>query len=275
MQQLSEQEIIAAIETGMPFSAVIDSGAFSISVNNFVPVVATAIHDGHAVLPALAAKYSVDEYERFFEEDPFTGQLAGNAPVSIVVNDSRFMYDLNRKPETCIYTEAWGKSVWQQALTMEEKEVLLERHATYYRVLDALLGKLAKDFGCCLIYDLHSYNYKRHDGSPPLFNIGTHFINRELFGPFLESLSDRLQDVSIESVENRTVFDEVFQGKGYQAEFVRTSHPGCLCIPLEVKKVFMEEESGRLYPPVFQSLGEQLDRALGESGAWFFKNHCR
>lgn len=274
MERLTEQEMIAAIEQRRPFAAEIDSGVFSITVREYEPVIATAIHDGHGVSAGLEAKYAVNEEERFFEEDPFTSDFAGCCPISIAGNDSRFMYDLNRPPDSCIYYEAWGKKVWRQPLTAQEKESLLERHGRYYRILGVLLKQLAGDFNHSLLYDLHSYNYKRRNGNPPLFNIGTHYINSSLYGPFVDRLKNQLQAITIDSVENKTACDDVFYGKGYQARVVSSEHPGCLCIPLEIKKVFMIEESGEPLPAIMHSLRVQLEDVLIRNAAWFVRTYC-
>jgi N-formylglutamate deformylase len=58
------------------------------------PLVATAIHNGHAVRPEVAHLFALDEMERLYEEDPFTGQWVTVADTQIVVHCSRFEVDL-------------------------------------------------------------------------------------------------------------------------------------------------------------------------------------
>src|SRR5690606_42033941 len=60
------------------------------------PVIATAVHDGHRMRPALVPYLAVDEEERRRDEDPMTGVLAEVGDVRIRVRASRFEVDLNR-----------------------------------------------------------------------------------------------------------------------------------------------------------------------------------
>ena len=107
----------------------------------------TAIHDGHRVDEYFAAKMEVSDAARQYEEDPHTGTIAAGFDIFLRALDSRYCCDLNRKPEACIYKDAWGKRVWKEALGGADRKRLLDRHALYYRVLDALLAALTEKFG--------------------------------------------------------------------------------------------------------------------------------
>ncbi len=109
MQTLSEKEIIHRIREQEPFSAVIENGAFSIKIDRYVPAVSTAIHSGHNVRKQISDKLLLDESERKYEEDPYTGDMLSSFPIVLQGLDSRYQYDLNRSPGECIYEEAWGK----------------------------------------------------------------------------------------------------------------------------------------------------------------------
>ena len=67
------------------------------------PIVATAIHDGHAVRPEVAELLALDSATRLREEDPFTGRLAAVAPTYLVALRSRFEIDLNRPRDQAVY----------------------------------------------------------------------------------------------------------------------------------------------------------------------------
>jgi hypothetical protein len=267
----SEQKIIEMLEKRAPFSATHENGAFELKVERYLPKVATAIHDGHRVVDQLAARMNVTDEQRRFEEDPYTGAIAESFDISLKVLDSRYCCDLNRRPEHCIYEEAWGHRVWKAPLERGEKQALIKRHAAYYRVVDALLKVLIEEFGSAVLYDLHSYNYRRLEGAPPLFNIGSHFIDSSRFGAVVDHLTRELAAVELPGCETRAAVDEVFQGKGYQAEFIRHHHPEVLCLPLEIKKVFMDERGNNLDQNIFEPLREQLIIALRRSYE-FFKN---
>ncbi len=271
MEILTEQQILEKIRQRCIFSAQIDSGAFQLSIKKYVPVVITAIHDGHRVSEYFAAKMKVTEGERQFEEDPYTGTVAEGFDISLKVLDSRYCYDLNRKPELCIYEDAWGKQVWKEALNGSDIGRLLAFHGVYYRVLGELLTMLTDKFGDVILYDLHSYNYSRLEGNPPLFNIGTHFIDLRRYDQVIKHLTKELRKIELPGFENRAVTDEVFKGKGYQAEFINQNHPDVLCVPLEIKKAFMDEQGFALKKDSFEPLFSGMIEALSRNGEVFKK----
>ena len=131
MQILSEKEIIRRITRQEPFTAVIDTDAFSIKIERYVPAVSTAIHAGHAVREQIVDKLLLNGSERKYEEDPYTGDMLTSFPIVLQGLDSRYQYDLNRRPENCIYEEAWGKKVWMQPLALKEREESLALYNSY------------------------------------------------------------------------------------------------------------------------------------------------
>jgi len=185
MRTLSEQDIVRRIKLQEPFAAVIDTGAFSIKIDRYVPAISTAIHAGHAVQEQIVDKLLLNEKERKYEEDPYTGDMLASLPIVLQGLNSRYQYDLNRTSDKCIYEEAWGKKVWSIPLTAEECKNSLNLHDSYYRVLQTLLTVLEKEYSRCIVYDLHSYNYRRLKTDAPLFNIGTHYIDRAVYQPVL------------------------------------------------------------------------------------------
>ncbi len=269
MEQLSIQQLIDKIRARQPFTAEIDSGAFQVRIRRFVPLIATAIHNGHRVSDGLAAKMAVTENQRRFEEDPFTGAIAEDQDISISANDSRYCYDLNRRPELCIYERAWGRNVWLEPLPDEQRQPLLARHAAYYRVLDELCAVLVDLFGSAVLYDIHSYNYTRRGEDPPLFNIGSWFVDGPAFGQMIEHLGGELERIELPGIDVRVALNEVFDGKGYQAEYIHLHHPQILCIPLEVKKIFMDEQSFELNRDLFEALRVGVVGAIDRSMAFF------
>lgn len=273
MQSLPEKEILRLIRRQQPFAATCSSGAFSVRIDRYVPAVCTAIHSGHEVSPGIEAKMGLSREERRREEDPYTGEMLDSFPIAMVGLHSRYQYDLNRPPEDCIYNEAWGKEVWRKPLGDRQRRDSLALHAGYYRVLHDLIIVLEREYGRCVIYDLHSYNGTRAGNNAPLFNIGTHHIDTSTFQPVLKHLAGRLRRTSLPNVETRIAFDEVFQGRGYQAAYIREHHPASLCIPLEIKKVYMDEVTGDPFPLALEALKETLKQAISYNGAYFSRKH--
>lgn len=278
MQLLSEREIITRIEHGEVFSAQIDSHAFEIKIERYVPFIGTAIHHGHRVCCSMTDHMLITGAERQFEEDPYTGEFIDALPITIKVHDSRYYYDLNRNPADCIYDVAWGKKIWKRTLETTVIEKIKNLHSCYYRIVHSLVGQLEQRFSSAMIYDLHSYNYSRIEDKPPLFNIGTHFIDKPRYASLLGHLQNGLKTIRLSGVENRSVCDEVFRGGGYQAAFIKENHPNSLCIPLEIKKIFMDEQGFERDDVIFSELKCQLDQVLEENGTRFeneFAHPCR
>ena len=156
-------------------------------------------------------------------------------------------------------------------MSEQEQCELLGFHTCYYRILDSLITQLEMMYGRILIYDLHSFNYSRLKGDAPLFNIGTYSIH-DRYSSFLRHLQNDLGSVALEGVEARCAFDEVFQGKGYQAAFIKKKHPESLCVPLEIKKIFMSEHRFERYHDLYEPLKQQL-RTIFLQNADIFSQH--
>ena len=91
------EEIIKNIKAQKPIDTTVNDGSFSIKIDRYVPYVCTAIHDGGNLRAELHNKMALDDYERWYEEDPHTADFIASMPVTLVGNDSRFEYELNRK----------------------------------------------------------------------------------------------------------------------------------------------------------------------------------
>jgi hypothetical protein len=220
------------------------------------PVLATAIHDGHDLRPAVAEAMSLPDADRLREEDPFTAQAVTGVPTHVVVHRSRFEFDLNRAADTAVYRtpeQTWGLQVWRsepdQALVADSLAI----HAAYYRMLGALLDEMAEEHGRFVLIDVHSYNHRR-DGpnatatpqdEAPDINIGTFSMPRSDWAFLLDPLIDQMRrfDFNGRSLDVRE--NVAFQGKGEQTRFVHDRYPGKGCaIALEFKKFFMDEWTG-------------------------------
>jgi len=87
----------------------------------------------------------------------------------------------------------------------------------------------------------------------------------------LDDLKTRLDLAERPDIENRVAFDEVFMGKGYQSCFIHENHRKCLCLPLEIKKVYMAESSGKPYPETIAVFTNVLQQALSYNASHFCK----
>ncbi|WP_344055372.1 hypothetical protein, partial [Streptomyces thermoalcalitolerans] len=122
MRKLSINAIIKSIKSEEFFEAVAEDYSFTLKIESYVPYVCGAVHDGHQFRKSLWDNCRHTEYERWYEEDPCTKQMVQSHPIVIAGCDSRFEYDLNRAPETAVYTDAWGKELWKSPLKDNEKQ---------------------------------------------------------------------------------------------------------------------------------------------------------
>ncbi len=241
MLRLSIEEIIKKIQRKEVFEAVTSDNSFQIKINRYVPYVCTAIHAGGNLRQELRMKSALNDYERWYEEDPYTDEFIAALPITLVGNDSRYEYDLNRTPEKCVFDEAWGKKVWKKSLTKSEKSISLKKHTNYYRVTYALVKKLEELFNGCVVYDFHSYNYKRWDRKVPVFNIGADKIDKK-FNDCVLAWNNELSKIVISDMENTAAINDVFKGHGYNLAFINKHFDNTLVLATEVKKVFVTKK---------------------------------
>jgi hypothetical protein len=264
MLKLSEQECIEKIESGECFHADIEGG-FQVKIEKHSFYVCTAIHDGNNLREDLRDNCLLDESERLYEGDPFTGALIEDMPITLTALDSRYEYDLNRGEEACVYETAWGKEVWKQPLTDDQKNESLEKHRRFYRVAVALARKLQAIHGSCLFYDMHSYNHiRREESDTPAFNIGTEQLDEQRWGDVINHWNKRLNKIEMPGTAMRSALDEVFYGRGNLATVMKPYADNVLVLPTELKKTFMDELTGELHDSFFKELKERFCKELLE-----------
>ncbi len=275
MQILPEKDIVNLIKQHEPFSAVIKNGAFSIKVDRYIPAICTAVHSGTAFSDQLADKVQVDEQTRRQEEAPYTGDLLHSLPIVLRGLESRFQYDLNCPPQESSKSVLQEKKIWQRALSAKEISQNIEKHKSYYRVLHALLTVLEAKFSCCIIYDLSSPPSGNTITAEGLFQIGTHYIEQGRYQPVLNHLKQRLLKTQLTNISNSVSFDGGDSGKGYQATFINKKHPDSLCIPLSIRKVYMDEKTGEPYPLIIDEFTQNLKQAISYNASYFTRKFSR
>ncbi|RMG79021.1 MAG: flavohemoglobin expression-modulating QEGLA motif protein [Bacteroidetes bacterium] len=272
MYKLSVNEIIEKIQNREVFEADASDGSFHIKIEHYVPYVCAAIHAGHQLRDDLKQNCVLSDYERWYEEDPQTETFIASLPIVIYGKDSRYEYDLNRRPESAVYDTAWGKQVWKKPLTPEQKQKSLAKHSAFYKVIDVLLTVLENQYQSCVVYDIHSYNYKRIKAPTPVFNIGSERINKRKFGHQIKHWARELSKIQIPGVQNTVEINGPFKGRGYLLEFVNQTHPNSLTLATEVKKIYCDEETGEYYPEVIHAISEQLKTAILNNTQYYIKH---
>ena len=273
MVRLSVSEIRKKIANEEVFEAVADDYSFTLKVSEYVPYVCGAVHDGHQFRKELWENCLHTEYERWFEEDPCTKEFVKTHPIIIAGCDSRFEYDLNRAPDEAIYEDAWGKKLWKNPLEEDQKNKSLEKHAAFYSVVHALIQKLEEKFGTAVVYDMHSYNWRRWDREVPVINLGTANIDNERFGETIESWRASLEELKLPHKINTTAkINDTFQGNGYFLKYITQHFKDTLVLATEFKKVYCDELEAVIYPEVVAAIEQQLQSKVKAHATQFYNS---
>ena len=274
MLKLSIEEIVKKIQNEETFEAVSSDYSFTIKIDEYVHYVCGAVHDGHQFRKELWDNCLHTEYERWFEEDPETKEMVKSHPIVIAGCDSRFEYDLNRTPETAIYEDAWGKQLWKNPLPENHKSKSLEKHANFYRVVSALINKIEEKFGVCIVYDMHSYNWKRWTREVPTWNLGTGNVDNNRFGNEIESWRGILENTPLPNdIKSTALINDTFQGNGYFLKFITQNFNNTLVLATEIAKVYCDELLQIMYPEVVAAVEKYLKTELKIHANSFYKRH--
>ncbi|NER16524.1 N-formylglutamate amidohydrolase [Spongiivirga citrea] len=272
MLKLSVEDIIEKIKQQQTFEAVSDDYSFTLKIEDYSPYICGAVHDGHQFRSSLWNNCLHTEYERWYEEDPCTKQMVQSHPIVIAGLDSRFEYDLNRAPDSAIYTDAWGKQLWKSPLAEDEKNRSLQKHYNFYKVVQALVETIETKFGVALVYDMHSYNWKRWDREVPTWNLGTVNIDNGRFGKTTQSWSGTLGKMNLPNgIKSSSDINNTFQGNGYFLKYISQNFDNTLVLATEIAKVYCDEEAYVIYPDVVHSVEAHLKEMIPTFAHSFYK----
>ena len=221
--------------------------------DSFVPVVATAIHAGHDLRPAVASCTALDDATRLREEDPFTDLLTSVGGSTAVAHRSRFEVDLNRSRGEAVYQtpeDAWGLELWRETLPAEEIERSRDLYDDFYfelgRRLDTLAERGPSSCSTCIRTTTGGTApiSRRPGRNEPRGQRRYRCARPSALGPrrrrFLETLAD--QKVCGHRLDVRE--NVRFRG-GELSRWVDRRYRGRGCaLAIEFKKVFMDEWTG-------------------------------
>ena len=242
------------------------------------PIIATAIHDGHAIRPELLPYIALDEAERLREEDPFTGALTKIVDTHVVGQRSRFEVDLNRPRAKAVYLkpeDAWGLKAYNPNLPKEIVERNLAEHDAFYAAMHLFFAQIAQRHESFVILDIHTYNHRRNgpDARPaplkenPEVNIGTGTMkNRECFAPIIDSFINDLSSFDYDGGHLDVRENIKFFGGNF-AKWIHETFPENACVlSVEFKKIFMDEWTGQLdenqHGMIYAALESTLPRIM-------------
>lgn len=273
MLRLTIEEIQSKIAAQQPFEAVAQDYSFIIRIKEYTHYLCAAVHDGHQFRKELWDNCLHTEYERWYEEDPCTQQMVQTMPMVIAGCDSRFEYDLNRDPENAIYEDAWGKKLWKNPLSETQKATSLQKHQAFYKVVFTLLTKVKTLFGAAVVYDMHSYNWKRWDRPVPVINLGTSNIE-EKYNAFAKAWCDTLSTIQLpHQIETTAAINDTFQGNGYFLKNISQHINHVLVLATEFSKIYCDEYEYIIFPEVVQSIEVQLQSRIPEHAQLFYQEY--
>ena len=276
MHKLSVSQIIEKIEAEECFEAVAVDYSFRLKIEDYVPYVCGAVHDGHNFRKELWPNCLHTEYERWYEEDPCTRQMVQTMPIVISGCDSRFEYDLNRHPDIAIYDDAWGKKLWKTPLDKRQRKTSLEKHLQFYKVVKALIHKIEEKFGCAVVYDMHSYNWKRWNREVPVINLGTANIDNSKYSSTVDLWKNSLASISLpNAIKTTAAINDTFQGNGYFLKFITEHFNNTLVLATEFSKIYCDEETGVIYPEVVAAIEEQLKTRISDHASTFYRTFAK
>ncbi len=236
------------------------------------PVIATAIHAGDALRPDVAEHMALSAEQRFYEEDPYTGEWTAVGDSRIVVHRSRFEFDLNRPRERAVYAapiDCWDLQVSAGPVPEQVITDSLALYDRFYSELFDLLEATRKRWGRFVVLDLHSYNHRRVGaGLPPAdqarnpdINVGSVAADHSAYGRLIDRFMDDLRRFEVAGRPLDVRENVNFRG-GHLVRWIKARFPAACPLAIEIKKIYMDEVTGILD----QTAWKEVHRAL-EAGA--------
>lgn len=229
------------------------------------PLLATAIHNGHALRSDVADVMALDDAARLREEDPFTGDWTALGGSRLIGTHSRFQVDLNRPRANAVYMEpeqAWGLQVWSEPPSSDLLARSLAEYDAFYAEVHRILADMAQRYGRFVVFDIHSYNHRREGpAAPPAdptqnpqVNVGTGTLDRERWAPVIERFMADLR--TFDFLGRRLDVRENIKFFGGQfPRWIHQTFPDSACaLAIEFKKFFMDEWTGQPDPSQLEAI---------------------
>ena len=271
-QQLSVEEIIKKIGKTEEFRAISSDNSFEIKIESWTHYFASAIHAGHQFRADLEEICLLNEKQRWYEEDPQTDVFIQDVPMALIARDSRFEYDVNRFAPKAIYQTAWGKKVWKSPPSKEQRRVSLQKHKNIHRVKNALVRQIENEFGRCLVFDIHSFNYKRHAKDLPVFDIGSAYIDTKKHKSMIGQWLSLLSKIRLQKTKTTTGENILYNGGGSFLRSISEQFSKTLVLATEIKKIYCNEHTGEIYSQMISDLIKGITFATGKMAKHFLSD---
>ncbi len=237
------------------------------------PIVAVAIHDGHAVRPEIAERLLISEANRLREEDSFTSRWTRIASTQVVGLRSRFEVDLNRLRKDAVYRtpeDAWGLHVWKQPLEPDIVDRSLAIYDAFYSFMFELLSEIKRRHGAFFVYDLHSYNHHREGPASafaeilenPQINICTGGMDLDRCEGVVSCFERAMKEFDFPGGPLDVRRNVRFRATRF-SRWVHENFPGSgVSLGIEVKKFYMNEWTGEVDDEIVTAIGRALESTV-------------
>ncbi len=270
MLQLSEQEIYQYIDQRKSFEAQLNDGSLRICIADYQPYITTSLQSGHRLRGEIASNCLLSEDERLKMESPYVDDLISSMPIVIQALDSVAEYNLALSSENSTCLHFLGQEVWDNSELDSIKQTALEKHATYYRILQYLTEQVHKDHGVSIIYDFSAFTSldpQDEISDRAEFELVTNWIDKRRWSKEVDSLVQRLQSVEVPNIDVNVIAGSTQERENYQAKYVKKHLAQTLLLPVQIKKFYMNEFKGEKYPLVMEHLGEAIKATVSGHAA--------
>lgn len=234
------------------------------------PIISAAIHDGHKLREELQDYLYIKEKDRLREEDPYTGKWLPISRNTITTEYSRFEVDLNRPKDKAVYLtpdDSWGLKVWKYSLPEDVYYRSQLEYHNFYSELEKNINSLLKQNEVIVVYDLHSYNYKRNGPTQPAepnslnpeLNLGTGTLNRERWLPIIDRFVGDVESYDFLGRKIDIRENVKFRGGNFPRWLHQKFPESVCCLSIEFRKFFMDEWTGEPYIPIIKEIGKLLE----------------
>ena len=233
------------------------------------PIIVAAVHDGHNIRGELLEYLALGDNSRLREEDPFTGKWLSISKNTITSETSRFEVDLNRPREKAVYLkpeDSWGLKVWKEEIPDDIYKRSLKKYSEFYSQLEKEINLHLTHNKIIVVYDLHSYNFRRNGASQPPeddlqnpeINLGTGTLNRERWAPIVDRFIGETRSYNFMG-RNLDIRENIKFRGGYFPRWIHENFPSNVCsLSIEFRKFFMDEWTGEPYEDVINEIGKLL-----------------
>ncbi|MBW8186007.1 flavohemoglobin expression-modulating QEGLA motif protein [Shewanella nanhaiensis] len=270
MQIYSLEEVLTFIKKGEVFSGKLSTSGCLIKIEEYLPVVCSAIHAGNHLRDELLKHCQLTDEERAPHEARLTDDLIASQPITLVALDSRLEYDLDcPKALSTSYKLSMKQKLWDKPMSTKQRSISHAKHDEFFQIYKALITKLESQFGKVIVFDLKAYTPNDSDASSPLFDITTTQIDLTRWQSVVNKCRSELKQVTVPNTESSADLDLIHRGSGYLTTYTNSHFDRTLVLPIQVRKVYIDDQNGDQFPLVLDSLKLGLKQALSETSAFF------